>query len=144
MIRYAWEFGALIMICAVCQIHANRFARNKPTGPWFHFFWAIAYAAPCAVISWLDGSWMLAVALAMERFVSYNLILNRIRNKPPLYLHAGDTGSLWDQLELWWKGAYPYFLCAGVIIFITIQLFLRGRFLKGIPENVGCRGRICQ
>jgi hypothetical protein len=114
----------VILIIVITDIHARRFKANKPIGPLFHFTWAAVYFIPAVLFAWHLGSWWLAGASAVERFVLYNPILNLIRGEKFFYLHSGKNGSWWDDLELMWSRVYPWIWGLGVLIFIIIQFFL--------------------
>jgi hypothetical protein len=123
MIRL-WELAMLFVIIAITKIHADKFAHNRAISPTFHFLWAVVYFIPCAVISYLTGSWWLAVAFILLRFVAYNIILNVWRTRPFFYIHSGLNGSWWDELELHWANLYGWIWGVGVIALIIINFIL--------------------
>lgn len=118
------QIPMLAVIITITLIHAKRFAENKAIGVWFHFTWGCVYFIPAAFLCWQMGSYWLAGAFCLERFVFYNFILNIIRKEKFFYLHAGVNGSWWDDLELLWVKAYPWFWAASVLGFIAIQFYL--------------------
>ncbi len=123
MIRL-YEIAAFGLIIGITDLHAEKFAANKPVGPLFHTLWALIYLVPCAVIAALNSSWWLMVAFTLERFVFYNLILNIWRTKPFFYIHSGLNGSWWDDLELKWSGVYPYAWGVGLLGLIIVNFII--------------------
>lgn len=120
MIRL-FEVGFLLEIYIIARIHAARFAKNKPIGPLFHAEWALIYFIPPVLLAWHLHSWWLIGAAVLERFLLYNPILNGIRHETFFYLHAGDNGSLWDDLETAWAEAYHWIWSISLLGYIAYQ-----------------------
>lgn len=117
------QIPVLALIRWIAGIHAKKFAANIKIGPWWHFWWSVVYAIPCAITAWLCHSWLLAVAFAIERFVVYNPLLNRIRNKSFFYIVADNSKpGFWDKIEVFWAGFYPYIWGLAVLGYIFIQI----------------------
>ncbi len=124
---YAYEAIFLLFIISIAIYHAKRFAKNIPTGKWFHFLWACFFGFIIAVMWWLSGkNWLLAGSLVIERFVFFNPVLNYFR-KPQrafFYLGAGKNAGWQDRLLSLMRKAYPFIWGACLIGFIILQFFL--------------------
>lgn len=123
------EIMMLSVIIAICMIHAHRFESNKPIGRWFHFWWGFAYAVPAVFFTWRYESVWLLIAFAVERFVFYNPVLNIIRfgweKDKFFYLHAENSKpGLWDKIEIWWAGFYPFIWALGALALVIVQFYL--------------------
>ena len=124
MIRL-WEIAFLGLIIGITKIHADKFAANKPISPLFHAMWTLIYFVPGTFLAWRYSSWWLVAACILERFVFYNVVLNIWRfgwnAKKFFYIHSGENGSVWDDLELKWASFYPFAWGIGMLGFIIIQ-----------------------
>lgn len=124
---YAFEFIFLLMIIGITKYHKNWFAGNYRVGIWFHTLWGLVYYIPAAYLCiHVYSSVWLAVMLVSERFVFYNPILNIWRTKYFFYIsvQSGKGSSLWDRIEIGWKGAYPYVWVVCSIAFVVSQFYL--------------------
>lgn len=118
------QIPIFIAIFLIAYIHADRFNRNIPIGPAFHFMWGAAYAILAGFIAWRYHSWMLLIAFAFERFVLYNPLLNYQRTPQKSFFYLGTSPinrSWWDDLELIWAKAYPWIWGTGLLGWIIVN-----------------------
>lgn len=126
--NYFLEILALVLMIGITYYHYYVYnVKKRKIGKWFHFWWGVVYTIPCVIAVWLlKWNWVMAGAFILERFVFYNPILNTWRHLGIFYIVADNSVlGMWDKIEIWWRGFYPYIWGAGVIGFIVIQYFLK-------------------
>jgi hypothetical protein len=121
---YISELLFFIVILATAGYHAYRFNNHIKTGSAFHLLWATITGAIIVLVCWLAGwNYLLAGALAIERFILFNPLLNLMRKprKPFFYISSGKNGSWMDRVL---TKVYEPACAIAVTGFIILQFFL--------------------
>lgn len=127
ILPYIVEIVFLGIVYSICKLHADKFKANIKITPEFHFVWAVIYAVPVIIVSLIYQSWWLLAALCFERFVLYNIVLNKIRGEKMFYIVANNSKpGFWDKIEVWWGKFYPVAWGLGILIFGFLQTKIHG------------------
>ena len=123
---WVWEIAELVLVRAICAIHAKVFAENKKIGKFFHLIWFLVNAIPFTVIALVSRHPFWLVCFALLRFVFYNPVLNFLRSPRRSFFYLGDrtqsTESWYDKIEESVLSAWPYIWCFGLVLFIVSQV----------------------
>lgn len=124
---YLWEIVCAVLIWIVTSIHAKRFADNQPITWTFHIFWSIPFAALIFLVFREYRDWWLVAALILERLSWYNIVLNKLRDKPIFYIGAQSKNEAWTDkiIELWSKNF-------ALVFFVSATLWICVNVMKGI------------
>lgn len=123
------EILMMAMILIVAKIHADWFDLNKPTTWFFHAAWATPFVLQVLFYVTVRHEYVLALALALERFVFFNQALNyfRIPRKPFFYLGTTKKNESFTDIVLEaLDNAYPYLWGVALILWVicNVKLFL--------------------
>lgn len=124
---WIFQFILLLLIFGIAEKHASLFKENKKIGLWFHTLWGLVYFIPAAFIALeIYDSWFIMATFALERFVFYNVILNKIRGLGIFYLSvaSGEDASIWDRIEIWWGKWYEYLFFVFLALYIFAQFWV--------------------